>query len=186
MGLPEREIVVGYIGKLVPEKGIVDLLQALESLGSRAPFLAIWGSGLLSDYVQQAVDARRIRGRFGGALDFSEVPNALGTCDIIAMPSRSAPYSAEQFGRVALEAMLSECAVIAYKTGALPEVLGDGGVLVDEGDVRSLSRELDRLSRDSASRREVAKKGRLRATTTYDPNVLAERLIGLWNEVADR
>jgi glycosyltransferase involved in cell wall biosynthesis len=129
---------------------------------------------------------RSMRGRFGGMLDLSDVSDALRACDIVVVPSRTGPSFAEQFGRIVVEAMLAGCAVVANRSGALPEVVADGGILVDEGDVDSLSAAVDKLTRDSSFREETAAGGRRSALARYHPRLLAERLIAFWDEVLRR
>ncbi len=176
---------MGFIGRLVPEKGCQELVHALSRLGPAAPFLAVWGNGPLEGTISKSLAAGEISGSYGGVLDASRVPDALGCCDILVIPSRSAPDWQEQFGRVAVEAMLSGCAVIAYASGALPEVVGDGGVLVEEGDLAALSAEIDRLTRDPAAREDAAVRGRARALEHFHPSVLARRLVSFWDEVLE-
>jgi glycosyltransferase involved in cell wall biosynthesis len=89
----------------------------------------------------------------------------------------------EQFGRVVVEAMLAGTAVVAYRTGAIPEVAGDGAVLVEENDIAGLSKAIRRLAEDRALREGVAASGRARALELFHPEVLAERLVQLWDEI---
>jgi glycosyltransferase involved in cell wall biosynthesis len=76
------------------------------------------------------------------------------------MPSRS-----EGFGLPALEAMARGCPVVASRAGALPEVVGDAGLLVPSGDANALAAALDRLLSDSSVGPTLAAAGRRRAAT---------------------
>jgi glycosyltransferase involved in cell wall biosynthesis len=78
----------------------------------------------------------------------------------LVMPSRS-----EGFGLPALEAMARGCPVVASQAGALPEVVGDAGVLVPPGDPDALSAALDRLLTDDSLAATLAAAGRRRAAT---------------------
>jgi glycosyltransferase involved in cell wall biosynthesis len=127
-----------------------------------------------------------MRGRFGGMLDFPDVPDAVRACDIVVVPSRAVPNWAEQFGRIVVEAMLAGCAVVAYRSGALPEVVADGGILVDEGDVDGLSSAIERLTHDPAFRSRTGAAGRSSALLRYHPRLLALELIAFWDEVLQR
>jgi glycosyltransferase involved in cell wall biosynthesis len=102
---------------------------------------------------------------------------------VIAVPSRTTGSWKEQFGRVVVEAMLAGSAVVAYRTGAIPEVAGDEAVLVEEEDVAGLSKAIRRLAEDRAFREGVAARGRARALERFHPGVLAERLVRFWDEV---
>jgi glycosyltransferase involved in cell wall biosynthesis len=185
-GLPMDGVVVGLLGRLVPEKGIRDALQAVEALGANAPFLVVWGSGPMEGEVRAAFSTGRVRGSFGGALPLQTVPSALRACDIVLIPSKTSPAWIEQFGRIALEAQLSGCAVAAYASGELPRVLGEGAILVDEGDVQGLGSALLGLSGDPELRIKTAATGRRNALERFSPNVQARLLVALWKRVASQ
>ena len=59
--------------------------------------------------------------------------------DVVVVPSLETPSWVEQFGRVAVEAMASGVVVVASRSGSLPEVVGEAGVLVPPGDVGALA-----------------------------------------------
>src|SRR6266508_2907006 len=181
--LPLDEVVVGYVGRLHEQKGIHDLLAAFQCLGATAPFLALWGAGPLQDLVERTLKDGHLRGRFGGALELYEVAEALQACDVLVVPSRTTPEFKEQFGRVIVEAMLAGCAVVASRSGAIPEVVGDSARLVDEGDVTGLAATIQQLVSDPSARQELAAKGRQQALRRFHPNVLARKMMRFWSEV---
>jgi glycosyltransferase involved in cell wall biosynthesis len=185
LGLPTRRPVVAFLGRLVAEKGVHDLEASLRLLGSAAPYVVVWGAGPLRDGIAGLL-ADGVKGRFGGALDFDDVPDALRASDILVVPSRRTSGLVEQFGRVAVEGMLSGCAVVAYRTGALPKVIGEGGLLVREGDVEGLAAAMRRLAKDDAARAAVAAAGRARALRLFEPSALARELVAFWGEVVAR
>lgn len=77
--------------------------------------------------------------------------------DIVALPSLH-----EGFGLVALEAMQAETALVASRAGAIPEVVGEEGILLDPQDVAGWSSAMAGLINDDASRLEVALTGKAR------------------------
>lgn len=180
-GLPQDMIIVGYLGRLVDEKGVRDLLQALTMQESKHPFLVVWGSGPLENLIHTTFLKGDVRGRLGGALDRPEVANALRAVDIVVVPSRTTSEWREHFGRVVLESLLSGCAVVAYASGAIPEVMGDSGVLVAEGDVPNLARAIGTLVSDDQRRNEVAAKQREHAVREFRPAIVAQQLIDFWS-----
>ena len=109
--------------------------------------------------------------------------NAYQACDVIVVPSRTTACWKEQFGRVALEAMLAGCVVIAYRTGALPEVLGDGGILVEEGDVAGLRAAIRGVIESPLDHAHVAERARRSALERYHPANPEHLMISLWEEV---
>jgi len=184
LDLPRNEVIVGLIARLVPEKGIDDAIGALRLLGGDAPFLAVWGAGPLEARLHDVLGRGEIRGLFGGFLSLADVPRALRACDIVLIPSRSTETSSEQFGRIAIEAQLSGSAVIAYRSGELPFVVGEGGLLVEEGNEQELARAIHKLSTNDELRTRLARVGQEQALRRFRPAVQAHRLIALWTKMA--
>ena len=184
LGLPLDRIVLGFLGRLVPEKGAADLIAALAALEDHAPYLAVWGHGpdapLLETYASGS------RGVVRPSLPLHEVADALAACDIVAVPSRTTPDWVEQFGRIVVEGMLSGCVVVAYDSGALPEVVGDGGLIVQEGDIGELSKSIDDLATNGFLRDAISHRGRDRALSLYSPAALAPHMLDFWHEVLER
>jgi glycosyltransferase involved in cell wall biosynthesis len=183
LGLPLQEGLMGFIGRLAPEKGVCDLVDALRLMGDRAPFLAVWGNGPLAPCVDRLFRAKAVRGRLLGPLPFAGTPDAYRACDAVVVPSRTTASWKEQFGRVLIEAMFSECAVVAYRSGAIPDVVGDVGVLVDEGDVTGLAQAMSDLMSDAGERVRLGQRGRSRALDLYHPRALAGQMIRFWQQV---
>jgi glycosyltransferase involved in cell wall biosynthesis len=175
---------VGLIARLVPEKGIDDAIAALRLLGGEAPFLAVWGAGPLERRLLEALRRGELRGSFGGFLSLADVPRALRACDVILIPSRSTETSSEQFGRIALEAQLSGSTVIAYRSGELPFVVGEGGLLVEEGNEQELAKAIHELATNNELRTRLARLGQEQALRRFHPTAQAHRLIGLWTKMA--
>ena len=184
--LPEEEVVVAFIGRLELEKGLGDVVRALASLGGKAPFLAVWGAGHDGSHLQRLAAERGVRVAFRHALAHPEVARAMSAVDILVVPSRTTPNWKEQFGRVVVEGMLVETPVVAYDSGALPEVVGDGGLLVPEGDIHSLAETIVRLTGDAQLRAAVGARGRASALERFHPRKLAADLLEFWGEVLAR
>ncbi len=104
--------------------------------------------------------------------------------DVLVVPSTSRPEWAEQFGRVAVEAMFAGVPVIASRSGALPEVIGNTGVLVDELDVQGLGTAIERLKQDRDLRSDLGEAGRRHALAMFEPQAVAKRLVAYWRRVA--
>jgi glycosyltransferase involved in cell wall biosynthesis len=183
LALPEDDLVVTFIGRLEPQKGIIDAVTATSMLDGGAPLLAIWGTGPERDHVQRVAIERRVRALFGPALGPRQVARALAASDVLVVPSHTTRDWKEQFGRIAVEGMLAETAVVAYDSGALPKVVSDGGVLVSEGDVRALADTIARLAADPGLRVTVGARGRASALERFHPRSLGAELVEFWNEV---
>lgn len=134
--------VVAYFGRLTPEKGVHLLLDALS--GIVVPWtLLLDHFQALSAYQQHLKQRLDSDPRFAGRVRWIEAAHGavgalMNAADIVVLPSLSTPSWVEQYGRVAPEAMACGCLVIAARSGALPELIGDAGWLFPEGDVAAL------------------------------------------------
>src|SRR5690606_35606391 len=88
------------------------------------------------------------RVRFVGSASQEQLPGLLRDLDVLAVPSLTTAGWVEQFGRVVVEAMAAGVPVVTSDSGALPDVVGDAGVLVPEGDPVALGEALLRVCRE--------------------------------------
>jgi len=172
----DRPFTVGYLGRLVPEKGMADLLSAFRRLPPPSRLVLV-GDGPMGTFVDSVTaDLRRDqRIQRLSRVPSSDVPDVLGQMDVVVLPSRSRPRWREQFGRVLVEAMASGVAVVGSTSGEIPNVIGDAGVIVPEGDVDALYRALERLQESPQLRQDLAVRGRERAVSTFSQARIAQR-----------
>ena len=144
--------VAGFVGRLVPEKGIDVFLRALAELPQVRG--AIVGDGPEGEALRALAGELRIADRvhFLGARAPGVAAQILSALDVLVLPSRTRPNWAEQFGRVLIEAMASGVPVVASDSGAISEVVGDAGVLVPEDDAHALAAGIDRALADTSLR----------------------------------
>ena len=114
---PSSSSTVLFVGRLSPEKGILELLGAWERLKPSDLKLVIVGDGPLRSVVQELAPAGV---EFTGSLPASDVRSLMLTCRALFYPS----LVYESFGMVAVEAMSSGLAVFASAHGAIPDVIG--------------------------------------------------------------
>lgn len=156
-----------FMGRLEKEKGIFDLIDALVYLRARYPKLELKlaGDGNV-EAVRQSAAERGVADalRFLGWIDGPEKTRMLSNADALVLPSY-----AEGLPMSALEAMAVGTPVVATRVGALPELIDDGvnGFLVEAGDVRGLSRAIDRLLSSDTTRRRLSKSARERIEQFY-------------------
>ena len=142
---PAGTLSIGFVGRLIRHKGVDVLLEAV-ALDDR--FTAeIVGSGPESERLAAMADTLGIRDRvtFDGFVDDDRIPDVYPRVDVVAVPSLPLPGWIEQFGRVVAEAQASGVPVVASASGALPDVVGDAGVLVPPGDPTALRAALARF-----------------------------------------
>ncbi len=112
-----------------------------------------------------------------------QLPELYRSFDVVIVPSLSTPGWTEQFCRVAVEAMASGVPVIASDSGALPEVVGDAGLLVPPGDPAALRGALNVLASDPDRRIELGRRGRTRSGR-FAWETIAKEQLDFYAEVA--
>ncbi len=137
---------IGYVGRLAAHKGVDVLLRAIALAGNVTA--EIVGDGPAAGQLEQLAHSIGLDNRvvFVGYLPPSDLPELYRRLDAVVVPSIPVPGWDEQFCRVAVEAMASGVPVIASSTGALPEVIGSGGLFVPPGDALALAQALQTLS----------------------------------------
>jgi glycosyltransferase involved in cell wall biosynthesis len=140
-----KEIQIAYVGRLIQEKGVQDLLKAAKSMKAQ---VVIIGKG---PYEQEL---KKLGGKFAGEKDAAGVKNILAASDILVNPSygEGLPTSVLEGGAMGL-------AVVASDVGGTSEIVADGksGFLVHPGNVRELHDKLTVLVKDAKLREKFGK-----------------------------
>jgi glycosyltransferase involved in cell wall biosynthesis len=109
-------------------------------------------------------------------VSYEDMPSFLKSLDILVLPSVTIlPLHREQFGRVLVEAMAAGVAVIGSSSGAIPEVIGDAGLIVPERDPIALADAIERLLTDNDQRQALVERGRQRVRDRFAWPVVAEQ-----------
>jgi glycosyltransferase involved in cell wall biosynthesis len=183
----QSEMVIGYIGRLVPEKGVDVLLQAATQL--QGPWeLRILGSGPERDRLEKMAQWLGILPRvsFDLPIPSTQMTYYYSGLDVLVLPSRTRPNWKEQFGRVLIEAMACQVAVVGARCGAIPEVIGDAGLTFTEGDPADLRTQLQQLLDNPSLRFELAQKGRQRVLDHYTQTQVAARTVEVYQQLVDK
>jgi glycosyltransferase involved in cell wall biosynthesis len=149
-----RDTELAFVGRLVSDKGVGCLLQALAALKTKMimPRLSIIGDGPERTRLEEMRLELGLRDqvRFWGAKPQSEISAILRRHLILVVPT----MIAEGFGVVALEGLASGCAIIGSDQGGLPEAIGPCGMTFPNGDVNALAEKIEMalLDRDITSR----------------------------------
>jgi glycosyltransferase involved in cell wall biosynthesis len=171
------------VGTAEPRKDLPGLVRAFDRLADRHADLALvlagppgWGEEALSVAVEGArAGARVVR---TGWLQPPALAALLQEAAVLAFPSLY-----EGFGFPPLEAMAAGVPVVATRAGSLPEVLGDGAVLVDVGDHDGLVEALDGVLDDPALRQRLVASGAARAAS-FSWERCGEGLSNLYRDAA--
>lgn len=135
--------VVLYLGRIVEEKGIDEILESVKSVSEkvRNVLFVFVGSGNLLGHSKKFVNANNLNNfvNFIEEVPYTEVPDLMNSSDLFIYPSRKTPYWEEQFGFSIAEALSCGLPVISTKTGAIEEWFGKYITLIEERDSKNLS-----------------------------------------------
>lgn len=159
---PRRQAMpftIGFAGRLVPEKGVLDLAQAASRLDGPIRLVFIGDGPLRAELAATHLPNGSLEVRTGVGHD--GMPDTYAELDVLVLPSRTTAGWVEQFGRVLVEALWCRVPVVGSDSGEVPWVIATtgGGLLFPEGDVEALTSLLVRLQRSPAERRELAERG---------------------------
>ncbi|NIB43038.1 glycosyltransferase family 4 protein [Pseudomaricurvus alkylphenolicus] len=168
-----------------PLKGLRYLLQAIAALKPEYPEIELLVVGKLKEGGQTERQLQKLQlqdsVRFVSGISTDELVDFYNEAAVVVSPSLY-----EGFGLPAGEAMACGCAVISSDGGALPEVVGDAGVVVPAGDSHALQRALQKLLGDPEQRRELGRKGRQRILERFCWKVAAREFTHYYNQVLGR
>jgi glycosyltransferase involved in cell wall biosynthesis len=155
-----RPFTIGYAGRLVESKGLMDLLGAVRKLKAPVELLLVGDGDLRPQLEGQPIPGARVRVVDGVAHD--EMAAQYARFDVLALPSRTTATWKEQFGRVVVEALWCGVPVVGSDSGEIPWLIGltGGGVTFPEGDQDLLADRLTALRESPALRRQLAEAGR--------------------------
>jgi glycosyltransferase involved in cell wall biosynthesis len=179
LGIADEEFVIGYLGRLVEEKGLMTMLHATQALRGVRWRCILVGSGPYEPSLRDTVTRLKIEEHvlFIGFVPHEEAPGWLSLFDALILASETRPNWKEQFGRVILEANACETAVIGTESGEIGNVLRStgGGLIVPEANVAELGRAMRELAENPQRTRELALQGAQSVRQKYDQSYLAAR-----------
>lgn len=180
----EGKFVVGFIARLTREKGILNLIQA----ASRLPIdftLLIVGDGPVKSQAVKLVEELGIESKiiWGGIISHKQLPEYMNCFDIFVLPSIPGASWKEQFGHVVIEAMACKVPVIGSDCGAIPELIGAGGLIFPAGDEARLAGHIKSLHGDPGLRKMLGERGRQRVLENYSDGVIVQKLYSIIKEV---
>lgn len=182
----ETPFTIGFVGRLIEIKGLLVLLRAVAELAHEGDVrLSLAGTGELRPEMERLATELGIADRlvFHGQVASTEMPALYRSFDVLALPSLTGPRWKEQFGRALVEAMLCETPVVATNSGELPNVVGDAGLIVPEGDATALAAALRQLASSPDARRRLGQRGRQRALDHYTMAAVARQTHDLYTRV---
>lgn len=181
-----RDFTVGYYGRLVPEKGIDTLIEAIALLETK-PRAVIVGSGDSLEELRALALQRGVADtvEFRGPVAADAIPALLAELDVVVVPSRTRANWKEQFGRVIIESMACEVPVIGSDSGEIPNVIGDSGLTFPEGDAHALATQLQSLIDNRNYAKGLGRAGRARVLERYTQRQIASATRDVYHRVME-
>ncbi len=174
--------MIGFVGRLIPAKGLRILLEAAARLTADFTLL-IDGQGPYRADLEGTARALGLSARLVFMEpSHEEVPEYLACMDALVLPSYTTPQWTEQFGRVLVEAMACGVPVVGSTSGAIPSVIGDAGLVFPERDAAALAKCLERLTTEPALREDLRRRGLERARTGFSWEHVAGLMCDVYRE----
>ena len=181
----QEGFVLGFSGRLVPEKGLDLLLRASVRLVGRWALL-VSGTGPAQLELEALAERLGIASRVHwlGAQPRADRDRLWGRLDCFVAPSRGTRRWVETHAPSVVTAMAHGLPVVVANTGALPSIVAEAGIVVPEDDVPALADTLQHLLDAPDERALLGARARRRAMLEYSDEAVARRLLDFWHAVA--
>ena len=182
--IPINQFIILFVGRLVWTKGIFILVDAAKLLienkktRERNPLFLIVGDGPERPEFENRIKLLGIEKYFQllGNQSYQLLPDIHRLADIFVLPSISTRYILEQFGIVLIESMACKKPVITTYCGAIDEVIGDCGILVQPNDYYRLYKAMEKLILNEDMRLKFGELGKKRVEKKFT-NIKISELI---------
>jgi glycosyltransferase involved in cell wall biosynthesis len=170
-----------FVGRLNAQKGIADALRALALMTNRTATLDVIGDSPERDAYAQLARELGIEHRvhFHGHLPHDQLAAYYQRASALVMPSMD-----EGLGLTAVEALLCETPVIAYRSGGLPDIVREHetGFLIPPQDIAQLAHAMDAVVADPARAGQLGQAGRLFVLGSFSEQAAASRYASIYRD----
>ena len=179
----KQEKIILCVARQYPRKGVADLIKAFAVLREKGSDYYLWIAGggpqlAANRLITEESGLTKVVRFFGDITDRLKLAALFKNSNLFCLPSYH-----ETFGLVYLEAMASGLPVVAYRTTAIPEVVGeDTGILVTPGDIPQLAEAMHFLLENPNQSRKLAQAGKAKAEKMTWQNS-AEKLLNILETV---
>ncbi|MFE9635709.1 glycosyltransferase family 4 protein [Streptomyces sp. NPDC006463] len=180
LGVVERPLLIA-VGSLVAHRGYSVLLDAAREWRTLdpLPLLVIAGEGPLRAELSRRIEAEGLPVRLLGRR--RDAAQLLAAADVAVLPSRW-----EERPLLAQEALRVGVPLVATAVGVVPELVGEGAVLVPDGDAGALAAAVRGLLADPERRAELAAAGRAQAATWPSEDDTVAQVLSVYDELMER
>lgn len=172
LGLSEDERVILFAGFITRRKGLETLAKALPLI-KPTPKLLILGQWRSETYRREVFENLRPNEHNVVEIGFAPddaMPDYYSMADVYVSTS-----ILEGFGLPLAESLACETPVVALKAGSVAEVVGEGGILINENDPATLAEAISALLQNQDRRSEMGKRGRMHITEEFSLEVMLEK-----------
>lgn len=181
-GVEPDDLLIGTASPLRPRKRVEDFIALIRYLAERHPRVVgliaggiVVGDEAYRQHIEQLIASSGLGRRLQWLGYLEPVEPFYHACDIVVSTSEY-----ETFGNSICEAMACGKPVVGYHGGAVAEVVGEAGVIVQTGDLAALTTATERLVEDAALRTMLGTQGYHRVVSEFDPSVSLMRLLALY------
>jgi len=190
-GIGANDLVILLVGRMVWEKGLFSLADAAgllmrdEAFRKLKPVFVYAGDGPERGPLERRLRRLGIESSFRliGSQPYSRLPDIHRLADIFVLPSISTRTVQEQFGIALIEAMATARPVLTTHAGAIDEVIGDAGLVVQPNDYYRLAEGLRTLAFDAELRARLAQRGFERVQQLYTRELIGEQVASAYRHV---
>jgi len=196
LGITSEDFVVGFVGRFVPEKGLLTLVQALLTILNQPWKLLLLGRGELQPELIKTATENNIQERviFVESVPHNQVANYINIMSTLVLPSETsynfktltAAGWKEQFGHVLIEAMACKVPVIGSDSGEIPHVIGDAGLVFTEGNITALANCLVELITKPNIAVSLGEKGYQKVMEKYTNQALAQQQFDFYQQLMSK
>ncbi len=183
LGLPLHGPLVGCVARLVPVKGVEDLLAAVPEVLAVIPQATVVfvGDGPLRPMLERRAAAMGLNGSVAFVGLRGDIPELMRLFDVVALPSLN-----EGMGKAAVEAMAAGCPVVGSRISGIQDVIVDGqtGLLVPPRAPGALARAITRCLTDAAFARAIGQRASI-AAESYGIEPMIVKLDRLYRQALD-
>jgi glycosyltransferase involved in cell wall biosynthesis len=195
LGITSNDFVVGFVGRFVPEKGLLTLVKSLIILQYKPWKLLLLGRGILKEELVKLTAENNLQDRviFVESVPHDEVTNYINLMNTLVLPSETTYQFKtltsvgwkEQFGHVLIEAMACKVPTIGSDSGEIPYVIGDAGLIFPEGNAQALADCLLQLIEKPDLANKLGEIGYQKVMDQYTNKALAKQQFEFYQELVN-